>query len=442
VNVARAGDRALLIDVGEVSARELHAFAAAARSESGVLACVPGQRSLFVVFDHVPSLAFNLRAEEVAFAPRTHTAEVRFDGEDFEEFLAHAGISRTGFLGRIPRLTARYLGFRGGWAYLDGWPAEWAMPRRATSRPVKRGSFAIAGDIAGFYPIDTPGGWNLLGRTDMHLDLAPGDEIVIVPTEREMGWPPVVESPPPPDIGATFTGNFATVVTRPDWSRIPVRGPFDPELAADANRLAGNDEDAPLLECAMLGPRVTLRERRLVAWMGAESDLANAQAFEAEGEINVGRIRNGLRGWLAIGRSRGFGSSHTPHPASGHPLPEGEGKAGPKGRVRGDRLTIHVLAGPHETPIRNIECEVTPHLNRVGIRMRPLTPLGIEAPADLPSCGMQFGTIQLHPDGSLVAMGPDHPITGGYLQPLTVRWEERWKLAQLSPGERVVFTTD
>jgi allophanate hydrolase subunit 2 len=55
---------------------------------------------------------------------------------------------------------------------------------------------------------------------------------------------------------------------------------------------------------------------------------------------------------------------------------------------------------------------------------------------------MQFGTIQLHPDGSLVAMGPDHPITGGYLQPLTVRWDERWKLAQLAPGERVVLTTE
>ena len=47
----------------------------------------------------------------------------------------------------------------------------------------------------------------------------------------------------------------------------------------------------------------------------------------------------------------------------------------------------------------------------------------------------------IHPDGSLVAMGPDHPITGGYLQPLTVLWNERWKLAQLTPGERVVFRT-
>jgi allophanate hydrolase subunit 1 len=407
VNVARAGDRALLIDLGEVSASQLHAYAAAARREPGVTACTPGQRSLFVIFDHEPSLGFKLRASEVSFTPRVHEVPVRFDGEDLGEFLAHAGITRDEFLRGIPQLTARYLGFRGGWAYLDGWPAAWAMPRRPTSRPVKCGSFAVAGAIAGFYTIDTPGGWNILGRTDMQLDIAPGDEIVIVPAEREMGLPPLIETPRPPDIGATFSGNFAAVVTKP----------FDPELAAYANRLVGNRDDAPILECAMAGPKLRLQKRRVVAWTGAECDIAGV--FEAEGEINVGRIRNGFRGWLAIGDQ----------------IRDAE----PPSRM--DRLNIRVLPGPHDTPIRTIECEVTPQLNRVGIRLRPLTPLE-GAPADLPSCGMQFGTIQLHPDGSLVAMGPDHPITGGYVQPLTVLWDERWKLAQLTPGERVAFRVD
>jgi len=134
-----------------------------------------------------------------------------------------------------------------------------------------------------------------------------------------------------------------------------------------------------------------------------------------EGEERViGRLRGGLRGWLA------FGERGAP------PYPD-------------DYRTIRVMPGPHETPLRSIECEVTPQLDRVGIRLRPLQPVGFAPPADLPSCGMQFGTIQLHPDGSLVAMGPDHPITGGYLQPLTVMWDERWKLGQLGPGDRVRF---
>lgn len=407
MKVARAGDRSLLIDVGEVSARELHAYAAAARRGPGVIACTPGQRSLFVVFDREAPLDFVVRPGEVSFTPRVHEVPVRFDGEDFDELLRHAGITPDEFRKRIPKLTARYLGFRGGWAYLDGWPAAWAMPRRPTSRPVKRGSFAIAGTVAGFYTIDTPGGWNILGRTDLRLDIAPGDEIVILPTERDMGLPPLIETPPPPDNGAAFTGNFAAVV----------KNPFDPELAAYANRLVANRDEAPILECAMLGPKVRLAQRSVVAWAGADSEISGV--FEAEGELNVGRIRNGLRGWLAIGN-------------------EIRDAAPPR---RTDRLNIRVLPGPHESPIRKIECEVTPQLNRVGIRLKPLTPLK-GAPADLPSCGMQFGTIQLHPDGSLVAMGPDHPMTGGYLQPLTVLWDERWKLAQLTPGERVVFRVD
>ena len=45
--------------------------------------------------------------------------------------------------------------------------------------------------------------------------------------------------------------------------------------------------------------------------------------------------------------------------------------------------------------------------------------------------------LQWHPDGTLVAMGPEHPVTGGYLQPATVVTPDLWKLGQLAPGDRV-----
>ena len=80
---------------------------------------------------------------------------------------------------------------------------------------------------------------------------------------------------------------------------------------------------------------------------------------------------------------------------------------------------------------------MTPQLNRIGIRLRPMQPVSVHLPADLPSCGMQFGSVQWHPDGSVLVMGPDHPVTGGYLQPATVLSSELWKLAQLAPGDRV-----
>lgn len=441
--ISPAGDRALLIDLGPVDAVELHAYAAAMRRRRDVIGCIAGARSLYVVFDREPpeGIAFETPGFEER-GGRIHTIEVRFDGADLEEFFRR--VDRDAFFSRLPALTlsARYLGFRAGFAYLDGWPAEWAMARRPTSRQrVPRGSFAIAAAVAGFYPIDSPGGWNLLGQTDAPLWdarrappnlIAAGDRVTIVPVTRSLALPEILEEPPRPDIGAEFSGRLAAVVGPVDWSRLDQGlapgGPFDPEMAAAANRLVGNDEGAPLLECAMADPKVFLREPRVVAWCGAMSDLPDGEPFVAGGELKIGRIRDGLRGWLAIGAS-----------------PARTGASVPRMERDADRRVIRVVAGPHESPLRTIECEVTPQLDRVGIRLRPLAPLaplGITAPADLLSCGMQFGTIQLHPDGSLVAMGPDHPITGGYLQPLTVRWDERWKLAQLSPGERVVLTTE
>ena len=432
MKVAPAGDRALLIDFGAIDAAELHARAARARSRDDVLACIVGHQSLYVVFRGEADLAIDVSpVAQTAMAATRHTIEVNFNGDDLAEFLARIAIPRDAFLSRLRSLTlrARYLGFRAGFAYLDGWPVEWAMPRRKTSRPVPRGSFALAADVAGFYPIDTPGGWNLLGRTDAVLWdprrtppnlISAGDEIAIVSVERAIEPAPIAAELPQQIDGVEILANaqFTTVVSAADWSRIEsgrsAGGPFDSVAAADANRAVGSEDRAPLLECALVGPRVRFTRDATIAWQGTVSRVRAGE------EMNLGRV-NGMRAYLAIQRPL-IRPSATFSPRSGE-------KA----------LSIRVRPGPHETLIRDITCEVTPQLDRVGIRLKPLEAIAVEVPADLPSSGMQFGTIQLHPDRSLVAMGPDHPITGGYLQPLTVLWNERWKLGQLAPGDRVRF---
>ena len=433
MKVAPAGDRALLIDFGAIDAAELHARAARARSRDDVLACIVGHQSLYVVFRGEADRAIDVSpVAQTAMAATRHTIEVNFNGDDLPEFLERIAISRDACLFRLRTLTlrARYLGFRAGFAYLDGWPGEWAMPRRKTSRPVPRGSFALAADVAGFYPIDTPGGWNLLGRTDAVLWdpgrtppnlISAGDEIAIVPVERSIEPPPIAPVPRPQIDGVELLANaqFTTVVSAADWSRIDsgrsAGGPFDSLAAADANRAVGNDDDAPLLECALVGPRVRFARDATIAWQGTVSSVRAGE------EMNLGRVQ-GMRAYLAMDLGPLIRPPATFSPRSGE-------KA----------LTVRVHRGPHETPLRDITCEVTPQLDRVGIRLKPLDPIAFDVPGDLPSSGMQFGTIQLHPDRSLVAMGPDHPITGGYLQPLTVLWDERWKLGQLAPGDRVRF---
>ena len=435
MKIAPAGDRGVLIDLGDVSASELHEAARAKRAEPGIAAVIIGQSSLYVIEGETG------RSAAAVPAPSSHVVPVSFHGPDLPEFLRHHRLEKDAFLDRVAslRLIVRFIGFRGGFGYLDGWPKEWSMPRRPTSRPrVEPGTFAIAGAVAAFYPIASPGGWNLLGRTsaDLAFKLAPSDTIVIEPTLLPLPGPAQpdgesVSAPVPPFPLQLIHSPLSQLVTAPDWTNTlhgrPPGGPFDDEAARFANRAVGNDPNAPILESALAGPHAVATRSLVCSWFGAGVEImvngsliADPRQFSvASGdEIRAGRLRNGLRGYLAAGEKRG-------------PVESLE---------REDRLTIHAIAGPHDSPLRTMTCEVTSELDRVGIRMRLVEPAAVAAPATLPSCGVQCGTIQLHPDGSVVAMGPDHPVTGGYLQPMTVMSSQRWKLAQLAPGDRAVFT--
>jgi KipI family sensor histidine kinase inhibitor len=480
--VTSAGDRGLFADFGaDVSAAELHARAAALRGRPNVIACIVGQQSLYVVFDGEPAIDFD-DVPPIAFTPRTHVIDVDFSGPDLDEFLAHAHVTREAFMQHIPsiRLTARYLGFRAGFAYLEGWPDEWRMPRRTTSRNlVPRGSFAIAGAMAGFYPVDSPGGWNLLGRTNATLwdpnveppnRFAPGDVISLHPASIAAFDPPSAANIQA--VGDVFAevvapGQLTTIVGPRDWKRadygVSPGGPFDPFTAALANRAAGNDDDAPLLECVLVAPRLRFRAPRRAAFCDGSGNVQTFALGIGE-ELNLGRFHGELRGYLAIegginemrarfaeaptvikaGTSLGARASRPQFLAESCLAADGTSALPGLRRARND---IHIVLGPHEAPPLPEDWEVTPELNRVGIRLRrradggtagePPALRALRALRELPSCGMQFGTLQWHPDGSLVAMGPDHPVTGGYLQPATVVSEDLWKLAQLAPGERI-----
>lgn len=78
------------------------------------------------------------------------------------------------------------LGFAPGFAYLGLVPEAIALPRRATPRPrVPAGSVAIAGRQTAVYPVETPGGWHLIGRTDLVLwDAARQEPALLAPGDR------------------------------------------------------------------------------------------------------------------------------------------------------------------------------------------------------------------------------------------------------------------
>ena len=74
--------------------------------------------------------------------------EVSFASEhvlDFDALVARAMLDRERIIARIAQLTltARYLGFHSGFAYLEGWPEEWSLPRRPTSRNLVKGGIFL-----------------------------------------------------------------------------------------------------------------------------------------------------------------------------------------------------------------------------------------------------------------------------------------------------------
>ena len=488
-----SADDGLLVSFDSIGFDELHGLASAVRAIEGVAATITGHASLLVLA-RAPGAVAEVRREIESILARGivpreatsvdgHELDVDFSEEhapDLPQLLAHAHISRDEFLSLIPslELRARYLGFLPGFAYLEGWPAEWSLPRRPVARErVPAGSFGIAGSMAGFYAGASPGGWNILGRTgatlwDPYADrpnrIAAGDLVRIRPgrfvsedAAARAGAPAGAE----PVLAEILAPGLATIVTgeasdeRLAFGLAP-GGAFDAPAMRLANRLVGNRDGATLLECAGTGPRLRFACDATIAIVGAEAAVTldgvrlSMRTMVAVGRgatLDAGVIRGGMRVVVAV---RGGVADPSPRwSARPHRLERGEllTCAGEEVLRRplsppqsGNRLELAAFPGPHRIEARLLEhlfdreWTVTPSLDRTGVRLESGAPPAA-LPALLPSCGMRFGSVQWHPGGELVVMGPDHPITGGYLQPLTVPRRELWKIAQLVPGERVRF---
>lgn len=123
-----------------------------------------------------------------------HQIPVRFggvDGPDLAELSAFARIPESDVIRMFCETSYRvYMkGFIGEFPYLGIVPPLLRIPRRAEPRKrVAQGSVGIAAYQAGIYPVETPGGWNLIGRTEVDipaLQLHPGDAVRFVEAHRD-----------------------------------------------------------------------------------------------------------------------------------------------------------------------------------------------------------------------------------------------------------------
>jgi KipI family sensor histidine kinase inhibitor len=187
------GDQALLVQCG--STAEVLAWADALRAAAlpGVLDIVPAARTVLVKLDGpryqgvIRQRLRKLRVNAEAVAPAQRTADVVidvvYDGPDLAEVASHTGLTTAQVINAHTSTLWRvgFSGFAPGFAYLVDGDPRLRVPRRAEPRTaVPAGSVALAGEFSAVYPRKSPGGWQLIGRTDAVLwDLVRSDPALL-----------------------------------------------------------------------------------------------------------------------------------------------------------------------------------------------------------------------------------------------------------------------
>jgi KipI family sensor histidine kinase inhibitor len=171
------GADALLLEVDDPAAWFTELTRRRESGELAVVEIVPGART--VLLDGLADTAG--AAEAVRGWTPTPSAQamgpaieipVAFDGPDLADVADRWGVATDEATRRLTEITfhVAFCGFAPGFAYLAGLPEELAVPRLSTPRQrVPPGSVGLADTYAGIYPTASPGGWRLVGRTDVTL---------------------------------------------------------------------------------------------------------------------------------------------------------------------------------------------------------------------------------------------------------------------------------
>ncbi len=207
-----SGERALVVELGDgidlATNRRVRALAASVErlGVPGLIEIVPTYRSLLVHYDPMRLERDELTARiadleahlgDVSLPPpRLVEVPTAYGGEfgpDLPDVMAHTGLTETEVV--AIHSGTDYLifmmGFIAGYPYLGGMSARLATPRLGTPRTkVPAGSVGIAQQQTGLYPVESPGGWRLIGRTPVRwfdplrrppVPVEPGDYVRFVP---------------------------------------------------------------------------------------------------------------------------------------------------------------------------------------------------------------------------------------------------------------------
>jgi allophanate hydrolase subunit 2 len=237
-------------------------------------------------------------------------------------------------------------------------------------------------------------------------------------------------------------------------------GAFDRESYLLANALLGNPPDAAALELVPMGGRFQATEPCRAAVVGGDAEIrlssgetarsGDVFGVAARDSFEIGTFRTGARAYLAV--EGGFQAAKVLGSVSGAAVAKGDELACPdaSGRLQSARLSGHpgslsdrplalIPVAGREALAQEVSgrlLAVSLNSDRRGIR---LDGSELEHLAERPSEPVCVGTVQATPSGQLLVLGPDGPTIGGYPRIGTVCEADLDRLAQLRPGDGVVF---
>lgn len=481
----------------DVNAR-IHASVRAlvAQGVRGILDAIPGYNTLLVEFDRAVTSAARVRklverhfeaGSESAAGARAVTVPVVYDGPDLEDVAARAGLTPDEVV-RVHAASEYHVyavGFTPGFPFLGDVAPEISTPRLHEPRArVPAGSVGIADGQTGIYPLASPGGWRLIGRTtetvyDPHRDrpflLEPGDRVRFVPTVSAAPAVPAApmqllpEDPRRPAFRVHVPGLLDLVV---DAGRLMAgrfglarSGPLDGVAASIANGLVGNARGAALIEINVLGPTLEALRDVVVAFAGAGvMPHVNGSPLEPYRSVRIHKgavltfppSKAGRTGYLAVAggiEARRFlgsasvdvrgligrplqsgdvlGVAKTAHPRPGFSFLPHAPKAGV--------LSVRLVPGPQYAPGLFAALTARPlrieHSDRMGVRLSSVDARG----SGITSEGNPLGAVQLTSDGHPLILLNDSGTMGGYTKPAIVDPRDLPKLAQARDGAWLRF---
>jgi KipI family sensor histidine kinase inhibitor len=493
-----AGERGLYVTVGPEAVdegvnRRVQALSRTLRQWPlpGLSEVVPGYWNLYLEFAGArPPLAALRRRMETAgeslddASPplREHLVPVIYDGPDLAEAARLTGLSPGEVIHRHSATPYRVfaLGFTPGFAYLGTADAALQLPRHDTPRPVAAGSVAVAGAQTGIYPAAGPGGWRVLGRTNLPLFdraaglplLQPGDTVRFRPVASlpalTAAPAPVIEQGGVPLLCVLEPGWLDTIQ---DLGRrgvgmlgLAMAGALDGRGLRHANALLGNDPGAPGLEITLRGPLLEVMRPTVLGLAGGK-DGPRAFRLRRGERLDLREPGPGARAYLAAPGGlcawRVHGSASTDLRAGigglqGRSLRQGDlifaservpsvvARQSGLLPLQGEETVLRVLPGPQAglfpaSAWRRLVGSIfrVTAADRMGMRLEGPA---IEAERhEVVSEAVPLGSIQVPPDGQPILLLNDRGTLGGYVKVAIVVARDLPRAGQLREGQRVRF---